>query len=916
VVARTRIFGRVLALFAALAVCFCVACFYRLTTDRHFSRVHVRVLPGATEGGGTLSDPERVRTVFICSPFGSALRLQPVAGHMDDWRHAGAVGPVKSVLICSGSPLSLRADEVQIRCGEHWSRPNWIYSGAELSLSAPDERIRRGLERNGFPHVLEVQLKNPPQNLLSHTRGMLNWQGDLSLQLLCLLQAAVVVFTCLQIGRRAFRTVDAGDAVTPDDNVALFGAASCTQVFLLLLLSCQLVFFFGVSAGQRSALETAIGLVCALLLATSGTWLIRRIVGGASRQQLVVGGLLLVLLTNVSVFWLRESLDCNPDAAALRCLQAGELLAAEGWRGLPRLSQPISLESVRQAIVFSLPAVWVFGPGTASVQAAGLILQTCCGLLFFLLTSRMVGLRGAAGGLILLVLVEPEFRLLGATASPRIVECFCLLLVFGTFELGRSWLGKIAASGCDFPTLRWLAGCVLFSCVLTLLELSSSLGWLACIALLPTALLLSVLPVREAQAGTKVRWPGVPSAAVPAGLMLAAGFSLMISNGVDRQIRNYLPSALMVQTDADAELTGVESGTEGAGRSVSIWRDDYFPVIPEADQQEFIGRKLLQEKVAAGSALFGTMLRKAMVYARSDGTIDADPGQVVLPYPVFRAVLKYGLSSWIVLLVLMRLWNPERRGVWQAEAFPICFVMCVLVKLLLVSEARPEDSLNWLMPMCWSAGAVLCPRPLSGSAPGSWFVGLPLQVLPGGVLLSAAILLHAALGMVVDRSGRTFARITPVQTQGETPLIKSAADITRVSFTLRFPGGLRTLKAGDRVVDEVRVLCERSEMPSLKFFLTGAQRQTRISTLKWANLPVKYRIYIDDLLWKSGPVSELERPQFCEVDSSFWIRPGAGIGNAVYVKLELVCTADTRLDAVPVRPAVAIEYPWPGTVVR
>jgi hypothetical protein len=105
-------------------------------------------------------------------------------------------------------------------------------------------------------------------------------------------------------------------------------------------------------------------------------------------------------------------------------------------------------------------------------------------------------------------------------------------------------------------------------------------------------------------------------------------------------------------------------------------------------------------------------------------------------------------------------------------------------------------------------------------------------------------------------------------------------------------------------------------MPSLKFFLTGAQRQTRISTLKWANLPVKYRIYIDDLLWKSGPVSELERPQFCEVDSSFWIRPGAGIGNAVYVKLELACTADTRLDAVAVRPAVAIEYPWPGTVVR
>ncbi|MFM7056123.1 MAG: hypothetical protein ACKO2P_04280 [Planctomycetota bacterium] len=753
-------------------------------------------------------------------------------------------------------------------------------------------------------------------HLLSHTRGMLNWQGDLSLQLLCLLQAAVVVFTCLQICRRAFRAVDVGDAVTPEENVALFGAASCTQVFLMLLLICQLVFFFGVSAGLRSAIETACGLVGAVLLATVGMRVIRKIAGTASRQQLVYGGLLLVLITSGGVFWLRESLDCRPGADALRCLQAGELLAAEGWRGLPKLPQAVSLDSVRQAIVFSLPAVWLFGPGTASVQAAGLILQSCCGLLFFLLTSRMVGLRGAFGGLILLILVEPEFRLLGATASPRIAECFCILLVFGCFELGRSWLGTIAASGKDFPTLWWLSGCVVFGFVLTLLELSSSLGWLALVALLPAALLLRGLPERDSNASAGASGLALLPAAVPAGLILAAGFSWLISSGVDRQIRNHLPASLITEVSADAELTSVESGTEGAGRSVSIWQEDYFPMIPEADQKEFISRKLLQEKVAAGSALFGTMLRKAMVYARSDGAFDADPNEAVLPYPVFRQVLKYGVSGWIVLLVLMRLWNPARRGISPAEAFPICFVVCVLAKLLLVSEARPEDSLTWLMPMCWSAGAVLWPRPLPGAAQSNWFAGLPHHVLPGGVLLSAVILLHAALGMVVDRSGRTFARITPVQTDGEAPAIKSATDITRVSFTVRFPGGLKTLKAGDRISDEVRILCERSDMPSLKFFLTGAQRQSRITRLKWAELPVKYQIYIDDQLWKSGPVRDLEQPQFCKVDSGFWIPPGGTVGNAVYLKLELVCTADTRLDTAIVRPAVSIEYPWPGTVAR
>ena len=911
VVSRTRILGRVLALFSALACCFVAACNYRLVTDRHFSRVHVRLFSDSQRGGVASEEGDRGYDIFINTAYDAAMRLEPVTGHAEYWRHAGGVMPVKSVLICASAPISLGADQVELRFGEHWSRPNWTCSGSELSFAEPAEKIRAGLARNGFPHALEVKLRNPPQHLLRQTRGMLNWQGDLSLQLLCLLQAAVVVFTGLQILRCAFRVLEYGDAITPDDNAALFGVASCLQVFLMLLLICQLVFYFGVSAGQRSAMEAAAGLICALLFATAGTWLLRKLLGLASSRQLAFCGVLLVLLANVVTWNSRETLQCKPGAAALQCLQAGELLAARGWNGLPELSEPVSLDAVRQALVFSLPAVWILGPGVASVQAAGLFLQTGCGLLFFLLASRMVGVRGAAGGLILLVLVEPEFRFLGTAASPRLVECFCMLLVFGCFELGRTWLGRIMASGRDFPTLTWLAGCVVFGGVLTLLELCSSRGWLVLFALLPAVVLLGIMPDVGARTGGAVGRATVPSAAVPAGLVLAAGLSWMISEGVDRQIHNYLPASLMIATDADAVLTGVESGTEGSGRSVSVWRDDYFPLIPDSDREEFVSRKLLQEKVAAGSALFGTMLRKAMIYARGDGAFDADPNDVVLPYPVFRAVLNYGLSSWVVLLALMRLWNPERRGCTHSEAFPICFVVCVLAKMLVVNEAKPEDSLVWLLPMCWSAGAVLWSRPRSNMAQAA-FTGLPHHVLPGGVLLSAVILLHAALGMVVDRSGRTFARIARVQTVGDAPSIKSATDITRVSFTVRFPGSLRTLKAGDRVSDEVRVLCERGQMPSLKFFLSAAHRQSRITNLDWATVPVKYRIYIDDLLWKSGPISELERPQFCQADSSFWLSPGGAVGNAVYVKLELVCTANTRLDATAVRPAVSMEYPWPG----
>jgi hypothetical protein len=386
----------------------------------------------------------------------------------------------------------------------------------------------------------------------------------------------------------------------------------------------------------------------------------------------------------------------------------------------------------------------------------------------------------------------------------------------------------------------------------------------------------------------------------------------MISSGVDRQIRNYLPAPLRVVVDKDAERTGVESGTEGAGRYVSIWRDEYFPLIPEDDRQELVNRKLLHEKLAAGSGVFGTMLRKAIVFARSDRTLDSDPNRPVLPYPVFRAVLGYGLSGWIILLAALRFWNADGVGFSKAEVFPACFVMMVLAERLLLGEARSEDSLNWLMPLCWSAGAVLGRRPLRASQSQPRFTGVPQHMLPGGAFLSAAILLHTAFGLVVDRSGRTFARITPVTADVAEPKIKAASEVTRVSFTVSFPRSVQRLRPGDSVSDEVRVLCEGSDFSSLRFFLSGGQRQTRTTKMQWAGVPVKYQVYFNDVLVKSGPLSDLERPQYFDMKSDVWTRAGESIGNFVYVRLTLQCTGNTNISSLDVRPVVALEYPWPG----
>lgn len=82
--------------------------------------------------------------------------------------------------------------------------------------------------------------------------------------------------------------------------------------------------------------------------------------------------------------------------------------------------------------------------------------------------------------------------------------------------------------------------------------------------------------------------------------------------------------------------------------------------------------------------------------------------------------------------------------------------------------------------------------------------------------------------------------------------------------------------------------------------------------MKWAGVPVKYQVYFNDILVKSGPLSDLEHPQYCDMKSGVWTRPGEGIGNFVYVRLALQCTGEANLGVLNVRPAVSLEYPWPG----
>jgi hypothetical protein len=728
-----------------------------------------------------------------------------------------------------------------------------------------------------------------------------------------LFQGVALTWLLYQLCGGMFRVSKTVRSVCPEGRPLLFGMSAVMQVLLLVLLCCQLIFFVVNAFGQRSAEDSTVGLVCVLLVVIPGSWLLRRVLWSSGTVVLVLGGIFLSAGAVFAASELRDELAVRPGAETLRCLRAGELLADQGWSGLRLLSGSVSVEEVRRAVIFSWPAVKLFGPGVLSIQAFGGVLQGCCGLMFLWLAARVGGIRAAVGGLFLLVLAEPEFRLLGVSGSPRIAGCFWMLALWVLTEQLRVWLSRVVGMRSGTGGMKaglcvvvWLTCGLMLGVLAALLELSTSRGLLAALGLIPALLILSIGGGLGASGWGWRCWMGKLS-----GLCVSILVGCLAVTAVDRQIRSHLPAAGEIRRDALAELAAVESGTEGGERSNSVWREQYFACVPEADRAELNWRKIWHEKLGAGAALFETMLRKAFVYSRSAHVFDVDADRPAVGYPGLRSVLRYGFAAWIVLLAMQRLWNSEGEPQSPAEVFPICVVMTMLGGLLVFGEARAEDSLIWLFPLCWSAGQVLVRRRL---ADDSVSFGLPRHIFPGAVILSAVILLHAVLGLLVDGSGRTFARLAAVEPAVEDLSAESAVEMDRVSVRVGFPVGQRILPAGRRAVHEVRVLNEGGVLSSLRFFLSGGQRTSPSEVFDWSGLPLRYAVYFNDRLWRSGPISELGRVGYHEVRADFWRVPGDEPGNFVFVRLELECLADVSTNLGLLRPAIAIEYPWPGGI--
>ena len=103
---RSGIFGRLTVVLIVFPICFVLSAVWRMTGDRHFSRVHLQVLAGFSDESP--GDSESELTVYARSVGDVGWRLIPVQGQPGYFRQATSAVPVYSLVISSPSRWSWR----------------------------------------------------------------------------------------------------------------------------------------------------------------------------------------------------------------------------------------------------------------------------------------------------------------------------------------------------------------------------------------------------------------------------------------------------------------------------------------------------------------------------------------------------------------------------------------------------------------------------------------------------------------------------------------------------------------------------------------------------------------------------------------------------------------------------------------
>jgi hypothetical protein len=594
-----------------------------------------------------------------------------------------------------------------------------------------------------------------------------------------------------------------------------------------------------------------------------------------------------------------------------RYLSIGELLCDGRWDLIAARAEPLLRTYVRRATVVTLPAIWCFGRGIAAIEAWNFLLQSGTLVLFWLLVKLLTNSRAAGAVAVVLLWLMPEFWYTATIASHNVSANFLLCSSLLLLLLFRRSLQHLDS--------RPLATVVTALCLaaatgltIALLELCRDTGKLLIGAICVEGL-VAIVPLLRVP-WSFARWRTVLCVA---GLLIGMISYLLVTHSIDSVIASRIPAQTVTLASS---FSALDTTGHGLGREVEPWRRQYFPAIPSADQSGVAFRRILHEKMASGEQFWLFMFRKNEVFSwQSDALtqvfdrlqgIERPLKHTRVPWNSLQQGLCDHFYLLILLLVISRVLLSGLFPVWNGESTALWYAGLYGLLIFLLTEAHPYYSQGFLLMLCLSGATVLDfwrrhgskSAAQSGITPGAglWqMIGWQRGLLKAGLVMSVVVLLHIAVGRLLDSSGLLYGHFSPLP--AATAAAAAETKISRVHAAVAWP-------FGESATEQTAIAGFRLRGPSwpadsLCFFLTANQRKDEKLRLQPNESPIQYEVLIDGRMWQRGLLTDLNQPQFCRIRLADWAKPGS---QDLHIEVRL---SGKRKSGVVLPECLAIEYP-------
>ena len=308
---------RLMLLFLALAT---VSGIHRLHTERHYSRMFVR-LDESLAGNDSV-------TVFTLRLDGV---MTPLIRRNEDRRlfsRDSGWKKVRSIVITGDAVGPVRPEQLEVRIGAGWPHITAL-SVRDVRLLPPDsawlEAHRRQLQ---FGQAYEVTVDGAKKSIFYWNEGVINWQGDILLVLHVLAQGMLSALLLAGVTGMLSGLVRRSAPGLPFRGGVVWLIAEVIRFFMLVLSVHLAWLWFWQLYVMRESEPFVLGLLAAIGVAALVACWFRIVARTPSARQLATRMLLLTVLMALLKLWWLSVVEGIPRSDYAKYYEYGKQLAA------------------------------------------------------------------------------------------------------------------------------------------------------------------------------------------------------------------------------------------------------------------------------------------------------------------------------------------------------------------------------------------------------------------------------------------------------------------------------------------------------------------------------------------------------------------------------------------------------------